>query len=116
MCLFIKKILLGPTKGPVQQQVPLRLPCYDFIPITNHRLLVDSSKTKKISKPSVPSIRNQFLGRDGRSVLKLFRYSPQHGHLRLLAIPTSCSRISENNPNLSTLYKIYSNSHYRITL
>ena len=40
---------------------------------------------------------NQFPWRDGRCVVKLATYSPQHADLRLLAIPPSYFRLSENN-------------------
>ena len=32
-------------KEVIQPQVPLRLPCYDFIPVTNHTFGVSLSKS-----------------------------------------------------------------------
>lgn len=43
--------------------------------------------------------RFQFPPRDGRCVLGPEKYSPYHTYTRLLAIPTSCFRVAENNPN-----------------
>jgi len=43
--------------------------------------------------------QNQFPGCDGRCVQSPGAYSLWHADPRLLAIPTSCSRVAENNPN-----------------
>ena len=47
--------------------------------------------------------RNPFPGCDGRCVQGPGTYSPRHADPRLLAIPTSCSRVAENNPNWGNL-------------
>lgn len=47
--------------------------------------------------------RNLFPGCDGRCVQGPGTYSPRHADPRLLAIPTSCSRVAENNPNWGNL-------------
>jgi hypothetical protein len=60
-------------KEVIQPQVPLRLPCYDFTPVAD------------------PTVVSCLLG--------LGTYSPRHADPRLLAIPPSCSRVAENNPN-----------------
>ncbi len=33
------KLLQSPRKEVIQPQVPLRLPCYDFTPVTDHSLV-----------------------------------------------------------------------------
>ncbi|KAG7529257.1 hypothetical protein ISN45_Un97g000400 (mitochondrion) [Arabidopsis thaliana x Arabidopsis arenosa] len=43
--------------------------------------------------------RRPHRGCDGRCVQGPGTYSPRHADPRLLAIPTSCSRVAENNPN-----------------
>ena len=43
--------------------------------------------------------QNKLPWRDGRCVQDPGTYSPRHADPRLLAIPTSCSRVAENNPN-----------------
>lgn len=58
----------------------------DFIRETNlHSVIVEHFE------------HNALPGCDGRCVQDLGTYSPQHTHLRLLAISTSCSRVTENN-------------------
>ncbi len=41
----------------------------------------------------------RFPERDGRLVQGSGTYSPWHADPRLLVIPTSCSRVAENNPD-----------------
>ena len=43
--------------------------------------------------------QRKFSGCDGRYVQGLGTNSPWHADPRLLAIPASCSRVAENNPN-----------------
>ena len=43
--------------------------------------------------------QNKLPWRDGRCVQDPGTYSPRHADPRLLAIPTSCSRVAENNLN-----------------
>ena len=76
-------------KEVIQPQVPLRLPCYDFTPVID---------------PAVGAFKgdfrqNQLPWCDGRCVQGPGTYSPRHADPRLLAIPTSCPRVAEDNPN-----------------
>ena len=73
----------------IQPQVPLRLPCYDLVPVI--RLTV-GSRLPKVGKPTsgTPNFRDLTGG-----VYK----AQEHIHrviadTRLLAIPTSCRRIA----------------------
>ena len=81
-------------KEVIQPQVPLRLPCYDFTPVTNPTLDV-----------VLLAVRldvfwlSQLPWCDGRCVQGPGTYSPRHADPRLLAIPTSCTRVAEYNPN-----------------
>jgi hypothetical protein len=78
----------------IQPQVPLRLPCYDFIPITSLSLgrcfLTVSSRT---------------LGKTGFHDVTGGVYKAReriHGTVAdvpLLAIPSSCSRVADYNLN-----------------
>ena len=43
---------------------------------------------------------------DGRCVQDPGTYSPQHADLRLLAIPTLCSRVADYNPDYDRLSEI----------
>ncbi len=49
-------------------------------------------------------------------VYKVGTYSPQHSDLRLLAIPTSWSRVADSNPDLDALSEIRSPSQARFPL
>ena len=93
-------------KEVIQPHLPVRLPCYDFAPVTN--LTLNSS------------LRSWDTGfgyyrlpwRDGRCVQDPGTYSPLHADERLLAIPTSCSRVADCNPNLGKFFGISSSSHF----
>ena len=81
-------------KEVIQPQVPLRLPCYDFIPITIHTF-----GTCFLAVRTVTSGTNGFHDVTGGV------YNPReriHGVVAdtpLLAIPTSWSRVADSNPN-----------------
>ena len=82
-------------KEVIQPQVLLRLPCYDFTPVINTGLDACSP---------LPGWRNVFCRCqlpwcDGRCVQGPGTYSPRHAVARLLAIPPSCSRVADCNPN-----------------
>ncbi len=72
-----------------QPQVPLRLPCYDFTSVT----------CQDVIKVDLISIKAKLPWCDGRCVQDPRTYSPWHADPRLLAIPTSCTRVAEYNPN-----------------
>ena len=81
-------------KEVIQPQVPLRLPCYDLVPITKFALGACFPKdgTATLGAP-------RFRGLTG-GVYK----AQEHIHrsiddLRLLAIPASCRRVAACNPN-----------------
>ena len=50
---------------------------------------------------------------DGRCVQDPGTYSPWHADPRLLAIPASCSRVADYNPNWEQLYGICLTSRFR---
>ena len=81
-------------KEVIQPQVPLRLPCYDLVPITEFAL---GACFPKVSSATLGAPR--FRGLTG-GVYK----AQEHIHrsiadLRLLAIPASCRRVAACNPN-----------------
>ena len=88
----------------IQPLVPQRLPCYDFTPIISHTL------------GAYPPLRgwsndfwyNQLSWCDGRCVQGPGTYSPQRADLRLLAIPTSWSRVADSNPDYEKFFEISS--------
>ena len=81
-------------KEVIQPQVPLRLPCYDFIPITSPTLgrcfLAVSSRT---------SGRTGFHDVTGGVYKARERIHGVVADTPLLAIPTSWSRVADSNPN-----------------
>ena len=81
-------------KEVIQPQVPLRLPCYDFTPIASSTF---DSCFQKVS--TLASGVSNFHGVTG-SVYKAREHIQRSvADLRLLAIPTSCSRVADYNPN-----------------
>ena len=82
------------VKEVIQPQVPLRLPCYDLVPITKFAL-----GTCLLTVSTATSGTPRFRGLTG-GVYK----AQEHIHrsiadLRLLAIPASCRRVAACNPN-----------------
>ena len=81
-------------KEVIQPQVPLRLPCYDFIPITSPTL-----------GRCLPKVGTHTSGRTGFHDVTGGVYKAReriHGVIAdtpLLAIPTSWSRVADSNPN-----------------
>ena len=98
-------------KEVIQPQVPLRLPCYDLVPITEFAfgaalLAVGLTTSGALS----------FRGLTG-GVYK----AQEHIHRgvadpRLLAIPTSCRRVAACNPNWGVVFAICSTSRSCIAL
>ena len=76
----------------IQPQVLLRLPCYDFTPV--------AESTVEGSYFSIPA-SNEFNshGVTGGEYKTRERIHRSIADLRLLAIPTSCSRVADYNPN-----------------
>ena len=96
-------------KEVIQPHLPIRLPCYDFTPVIS---------------PAFGSFRfwNTDFGHyqlpwcDGRCVQDPGTYSPRHSDSRLLAIPASCSRVADYNPNWDVIFGICSASRSRFPL
>ena len=83
-----------PRKEVIQPHLPVRLPCYDFTPLTLYTF--GASLHKGWASDFGPS---QLSWLDGRCVQGSGTHSPQYADLRLLAIPTSCRRVAACNPN-----------------
>ena len=81
-------------KEVIQPQVPLRLPCYDFIPVTTHTLggclLAVGSPTSGTSN-SHDVTGGVYKARE--------RIHGAVADAPLLAIPASCRRVAAYNPN-----------------
>ena len=77
-------------KEVIQPQVPLRLPCYDFIPITSHTFGALGGATSGITG---------FHDVTGGVYKAWERIHGAVADAPLLAIPASCCRIADNNLN-----------------
>ena len=104
-CLLI---LLFLRKEVIQPHLPIRLPCYDFTPVTGTAF--DGSFLAVRPPASGISDSHGVTGEDPGT------YSPQHSDLRLLAIPASCSRVADYSPNWDGLFGIRSASRLCISL
>ena len=94
-----------PRKEVIQPHLPVRLPCYDFVPVTSPTLggclLSDSSPTSGVaSSHDVTGGVYKTRERIHRSI----------ADLRLLATPTSCRRVAACNLNWDRLCEISSAS------
>ena len=85
---------MHPIKEVIQPQVPLGLPCYDFTPVMNHKVV---SVLPKVRLPT--SFATHSRGVTGGVYKARERIHPQHSDLRLLAIPTSRSRVADCDPD-----------------
>ena len=88
VCEFLRR------KEVIQPQVPLRLPCYDFIPVTSYTL-----------GPCPLAVGTGTSGATGFHDVTGGVYKTReriHGDVAdspLLAIPSSCSRVADYNLN-----------------
>ena len=94
-----------PRKEVIQPHLPIRLPCYDFTPVTNPTL---------DEKIGFGYYRLPWC--DGRCVQDPGTYSPRHADPRLLATPTSCGRVAAHNPNWDDFFEIRSPLRARSSL
>ncbi len=88
------------VKEVIQPQVPLRLPCYDFTPVIGHTVVTALFAVRLATSGATNSH-----GVTG-GVYKAGTYSPRHSDPRLLAIPTSWSRVADSNPDYDRLFEI----------
>ena len=81
-------------KEVIQPHLPIRLPCYDFTPV------IMPAFGSSLLKGWVTDFgHSQLPWCDGRCVQDPGTYSPRRSDSRLLAIPASCSRVADYNPN-----------------
>jgi hypothetical protein len=88
-------------KEVIQRQVTLRLPCYDFAPVTE--LTLDGCPLAVGPPVSGPSSFHGVTGGEYKARERIHRGVADP---RLLAIPASCSRVADYNPNLDRLLAI----------
>ena len=96
-------------KEVIQPQVPLRLPCYDLVPITGFIFGACLSAPTTSDAP-------RFGGLTGGVYKAQEHIHRGNADPRLLAIPTSCTRIAESNLNWGTVFAICSTSRSCVAL
>ena len=96
------------SKEVIQPQVPLRLPCYDFVPVMNHTV---ASVLFAVKLPASGTIHSHDV--TGGVYKARERIHRDNADSRLLAIPTSWSRVADSNPDYETLCGIGSPSRVR---
>src|SRR3712207_8606910 len=79
-------------KEVIHPHVPVRIPCYDFTPIANHTLGASFPKVR----PATSGATNS-RGVTGGVYKTRERIHRNIADLRLLAIPTSCTRVAERS-------------------
>ena len=85
----------------IQPHLPVRLPCYDFTPVTNSTLGV-LFQMVKVTTLGITS----FHGVTGGVYKARERIHRCVADQRLLAIPPSCRRVAAYNPNLERVYRL----------
>jgi len=86
--------LILPRKEVIQPQLPLQLPCYDFVPVIGPTF--DSCLLTVSSPASGVTNSHDVTGGVYKARERIHR---SIADLRLLATPTSCRRVAACNPN-----------------
>ncbi len=81
-------------KEVIQPHLPIRLPCYDFTPVIGHTV---ASALPKVKLPASGATNAH--GVTGGVYKARERIHRSNADLRLLAIPTSWSRVADSNPD-----------------
>lgn len=89
----------------LQPQVPLRLPCYDFTPITD-QCYVHQPQPFLVYCLLIHLGTNWLSERDGRCVQSPRTNSPRRTDSRLLAIPISRTQVSGYDSYLGRIYSV----------
>jgi hypothetical protein len=92
-------------KEVIQPHVPVRLPCYDFTPVIDHTV---GGALLAVKLPTSGAIN--FHGVTGGVYKTRERIHRSNADLRLLAIPTSRSRVADSDPDYDRLFGIGSPS------
>ena len=83
-----------PRKEVIQPQLPLQLPCYDFVPVTGPAL--ESCLLAVSALASGVTSSHDVTGGVYKARERIHRTMAD---ARLLATPTSCGRVAAHNPN-----------------
>ena len=88
-------------KEVIQPHVPVRLPCYDFTPVISHTVV---SALPKVKLPTSGATNSH--GVTGGVYKTRERIHRDNADSRLLAIPTSRSRVADSDPDYDRLFGI----------
>src|SRR3970282_118581 len=94
-------ILVTSLKEVIQPHLPIRLPCYDFTPVMNHSVV-----TVPLAVRLATSGATHSHGVTGGVYKARERIHRSNADLRLLAIPTSRSRVADSDPDYDRLFGI----------
>ena len=86
--------VLWSLKEVIQPHLPIRLPCYDFTPVMNHTVVTVLPKVRLATSGATHSH-----GVTGGVYKARERIHRSNADLRLLAIPTSRSRVADSDPD-----------------
>ena len=92
----------------IQPHVPVRLPCYDFTPVIEHTVVRALLAVRLRASGAINSH-----GVTGGVYKTRERIHRSNADLRLLAIPTSRSRVADSDPDYDGLYGIGSALRFR---
>ena len=92
-------------KEVIQPQVPLRLPCYDLVPVMNHTVVTVLPKVRLATSGATHS--HDLTGGVYKARERIHR---DIADSRLLAIPTSRSRVADSYPDYDRFFEIRSPS------
>ena len=87
-------MLVFSLKEVIQPHLPIRLPCYDFTPVIGHTV---ASALPKVRLPASGATNSH--GVTGGVYKARERIHRSNADLRLLAIPTSRSRVADSDPD-----------------
>jgi len=91
----------------IQPHLPIRLPCYDFTPVIGHTV---ASAPLTVKLPASGATNSH--GVTGGVYKARERIHRGNADPRLLAIPTSWSRVADSNPDWDRFSGIGSTSRY----
>jgi hypothetical protein len=94
-------------KEVIQPHLPIRLPCYDFTPVIDHSVV---SVPLAVRLPTSGAANSH--GVTGGVYKARERIHRSNADLRLLAIPTSRSRVADSDPDWDRFSGIGSTSRY----
>lgn len=98
-------------KEVIQPHLPVGLPCYDFIPVIALTL-----GTSPLAVESVTSGKTNSHDVTGGVYKTRERIHGGIADTPLLAIPASCSRVADYNPNWGRFWRICFTSRFRFLL